>query len=242
MDDEEKDKLSPQSLFTQEAIELLSSEFGIPSMSYAVASMGVWVWYEQRITMTAMRLSSDEGYPHIIAFHSTPEMKEIIDRLLSDLEIEYDFLAQQEETSIERILFQSRNVFEIPLFDLDWATKHMNYLAETSREATQTYSQFIKPFDELEKIDPRGALRLLYVLANQEKNQNYVSNFLRGQDKSDGFISQSSLKDCRRDFSEMNLLNEQVDEGPRPKTFLIITPKGRRVAEKVKEILDILSE
>ena len=33
-----------------------------------------------------------------------------------------------------------------------------------------------------------------------------------------------------------------MDEGPRPKTFLIITPKGRKVAELIKRIQDVLEE
>ena len=40
----------------------------------------------------------------------------------------------------------------------------------------------------------------------------------------------------------MGLIIEQIEEGPRPKTFLVITEKGRRVAEKVKEVLEILEE
>ena len=51
-----------------------------------------------------------------------------------------------------------------------------------------------------------------------------------------------ALRKVRRNLAELGLIIEKIEEGPRPKTFLVITEKGRRVAEKVKEILKILEE
>jgi DNA-binding MarR family transcriptional regulator len=51
-----------------------------------------------------------------------------------------------------------------------------------------------------------------------------------------------ALRKVRFNLSKLGLITEEIKEGPRPKTFLIITPKGRRVTEKIKEILRILEK
>lgn len=94
---------------------------------------------------------------------------------------------------------------------------------------------------KLEGIEHEGALQLLLTLATAKEKQ-YVTSVIRRQHNPDGFITQSKLDECRRTFRELGLITEQLDEGPRPKKFLIITEKGRRVAEKIREILEILEE
>ncbi len=58
----------------------------------------------------------------------------------------------------------------------------------------------------------------------------------------DGIMSQDSLKKYRRNLADLGLIIEQIEEGPRPKMFLVITKKGRRIAEKIREIMEILEE
>jgi DNA-binding MarR family transcriptional regulator len=38
----------------------------------------------------------------------------------------------------------------------------------------------------------------------------------------------------------LGLIEEHMDEGPRPKTHLVITEKGRKVAELIKRIQTVL--
>jgi DNA-binding MarR family transcriptional regulator len=57
-----------------------------------------------------------------------------------------------------------------------------------------------------------------------------------------GVASLDTLRRIRTNLQELDLITQEIEEGPRPKTFLVITPKGRRVAEKVREILEILEE
>jgi len=149
---DEKERLTPETLLIQEAIRLLVDEFGTLDVSYAVSGLGVWVWYEHQITMTAVRLGHDRNFKHAVSIHCLQDIKGRIDALLSNLSLEYDILAKHEETSIERILAISENVFEIPLFDVEWATKHINFLTETMREQAQANNQFNSLLDELIKI------------------------------------------------------------------------------------------
>jgi len=51
-------------------------------------------------------------------------------------------------------------------------------------------------------------------------------------------VSKKQLKD----FFPFGLIIEEIEEGPHPKTFLVITDKERRVAQKIREIQEILEE
>jgi predicted transcriptional regulator len=93
----------------------------------------------------------------------------------------------------------------------------------------------------LEGIEHQGALQLLLKLATS-KHKEYITSVIRRKGNDDGFITLTSLGDCRRDFKKLGLMEEQIEEGPRPKTFLVITEKGKRVAEKIREMLEILEE
>jgi len=93
----------------------------------------------------------------------------------------------------------------------------------------------------LEKLEQLGALRLLVLLSEKER---YVTELLRGRTNPEGITSQDSLRMCRWELGErgLGLIEEHMEKGPRPKTFLVITEKGRRVAKKIKEIEGILEE
>jgi len=53
--------------------------------------------------------------------------------------------------------------------------------------------------------------------------------------------SLDSLKTVRYNLGELGLITEETEEGVRPKTFLVITEKGKLVAEKIREIQKILN-
>ena len=93
----------------------------------------------------------------------------------------------------------------------------------------------------LEDFEEYGALRLLLLLS---EGQRYVTEILRRQTNPSGLMSQDSLRDCRWKLGSagLGLIEEHMEEGPRPKTFLIITEKGRHVAKKIREIQEILEE
>ena len=95
--------------------------------------------------------------------------------------------------------------------------------------------------EHLEGIEHQGSLQLLLTLATSNQRE-YITSVIRRKGNDRGFITLTSLNDCRIDFPKLGLMVEEIEEGPRPKTFLVITGKGRRVAEKVKEILEILEE
>ena len=93
----------------------------------------------------------------------------------------------------------------------------------------------------LDQIEIPGALRLL--LALSERNR-YITEVLRKRSNPEGFISQTSLDECRDKMGKrgLGLIEEHMDEGPRPKTHLVITEKGRKVAELVKRIQTVLKD
>jgi len=93
----------------------------------------------------------------------------------------------------------------------------------------------------LEDLEEYGALRLLLLLSER---QRYVTEILRRQTNPEGLMSQDSLRDCRWKLGNagLGLIQEHMEPGPRPKTFLVITEKGRKVAQKIREIQKILEE
>ena len=58
----------------------------------------------------------------------------------------------------------------------------------------------------------------------------------------EGLVSLSSLNICRQNLGDLGLIEEIMEEGARPRTYLIITDKGRCVAQKIREIQEILEE
>ena len=91
----------------------------------------------------------------------------------------------------------------------------------------------------LEKLEYPGAMQLLLALVER---QRYVTEILRKRSIPGGFISQTSLDKCRLHLEELGLMKEEMEEGPRPRTYLIISDKGRRVAQKIREIQEILEK
>ncbi|MFW9890229.1 MAG: hypothetical protein ACFFER_18755 [Candidatus Thorarchaeota archaeon] len=91
----------------------------------------------------------------------------------------------------------------------------------------------------MERIDQDGILRLILALSERP---HYISEIIRRSINPNGFMSQTSLSRYRKALVDLGLILEETEEGPRPRTFLTITEKGRRVAEKLREIEAILRE
>ena len=51
-----------------------------------------------------------------------------------------------------------------------------------------------------------------------------------------------SLNKCRRSLGDLGFIEKVIQEGSHPKTFVVITDKGRCVAQKIMEIQEILEE
>lgn len=93
--------------------------------------------------------------------------------------------------------------------------------------------------ESLKLLEQNGILRTLLLLLER---QRYVTELLKSSINPDGIMSQDSLRKTRKNLLNLGLINEQIDEGPRPKTFLVITEKGRRIAGKLEEIQEILKD
>jgi len=93
--------------------------------------------------------------------------------------------------------------------------------------------------DKLELLEQNGILRALVAIVEKPR---YVTELRRSGVNPDGIMSLDSLDKCRANLSRLGLITESMEKGPRPKTFLVITEKGRRVAKKIKEIEGILEE
>ena len=91
----------------------------------------------------------------------------------------------------------------------------------------------------IEYLEQTGALRVLLRIIDKPR---YVTELVRSGINPDGIASLDALKTVRKNLQSLGLIVEELEEGPRPKTFLVITEKGRRVAEKVNESLAILEE
>jgi DNA-binding PadR family transcriptional regulator len=90
-----------------------------------------------------------------------------------------------------------------------------------------------------EQIEQTGTIGTL--LALLERNR-YITELIRSTINPSGVASEASLKKVRYNLQELGLVTEEIEEGPRPKTYLVITEKGKRVAQKLSEILQILEE
>ena len=91
----------------------------------------------------------------------------------------------------------------------------------------------------LEKLEYPGAMQLLLALVERKR---YVTEILRKRSVPNGFISQTSLGKCRLHLKELGLMKEEMEESARPRIYLVITDKGRHVAQKIREIQKILDE
>ena len=91
----------------------------------------------------------------------------------------------------------------------------------------------------LELLEQTGALRCLILTSEKPR---YITELRRTSVNPDGIASQDALRTIRANLSELGLIKEEMEDSIRPKTFLVITEKGKRVAKKIKEILEILEE
>lgn len=58
----------------------------------------------------------------------------------------------------------------------------------------------------------------------------------------EGIASQNALDTVRQNLVQLGLITQSMEEGPRPRTWLTITEKGRRVADLIKSIQTLLEE
>lgn len=91
----------------------------------------------------------------------------------------------------------------------------------------------------LELLEQTGALRALLLL---DERQRYITELRRTSLNPKGIVSQDALMKIRHNLKNLGLAEEVTESGPRPKTFLVITEKGKKVAEKIREIQGILEE
>jgi len=89
----------------------------------------------------------------------------------------------------------------------------------------------------IELLEQTGALRVLMLLLEKPR---FITELKSSSVNPRGIVSLNALTTIRANLKKLDLIREEIEEGPRPKTFLVITEKGRRVAEKVREILTIL--
>ena len=90
---------------------------------------------------------------------------------------------------------------------------------------------------KIELLEQTGILRLLLLV--EEKNR-HIGEIIRDSQNTEGIGSQATVTHCRRKLSELELINEETENVTPFKTFLIITEKGRLVAQKIREIAAIL--
>jgi hypothetical protein len=69
-----------------------------------------------------------------------------------------------------------------------------------------------------------------------------VTQLKRSAVNPEGVASQDALKVVRVNLQELGLITEDIEEGPIARTYLTVTEKGRRVAQKIREIQEILEE
>jgi DNA-binding MarR family transcriptional regulator len=90
---------------------------------------------------------------------------------------------------------------------------------------------------KIDLLEQTGILRLLLLV--EEKNR-HIGEIIRDSQNTEGIASQTTITHCRRKLSELDLITEETDTVTPFRTFLIITDKGRLVAEKIREIEAIL--
>ena len=91
----------------------------------------------------------------------------------------------------------------------------------------------------LELLEQKALLRTL--IRVNERNY-FITELKKSIINPEGIGSLETIARVRENLGELGLIVEEIEEGPHPKTFLVITDKGRRVAQKILEIQDILEE
>ena len=91
----------------------------------------------------------------------------------------------------------------------------------------------------IELLEQTGALRCLLLCAEKKR---FITELRRSAVNPEGIASQNALDTVRVNLVQLGLITEEMEEGPRPRTWLVITDKGRKVAQKIREIQKILEE
>jgi DNA-binding PadR family transcriptional regulator len=96
-------------------------------------------------------------------------------------------------------------------------------------------------FSQLEGLERTGALRLLVCLLDGDK---YISQLIR-RHETKGISSQPALEKTRTSLDRLGLIEEREEFNEltkKTRLYLQLTPKGRKVANHTKEIVQVLSE
>lgn len=96
--------------------------------------------------------------------------------------------------------------------------------------------------DGLDELERTGALKLLQVLLTADY---HVSDLIRRTTDGSGVASQPALEKTRRVLGNLGLIEEYekfVELTRKTRHYLRLTPKGRRIAQHVKAIAEILAE
>ena len=86
---------------------------------------------------------------------------------------------------------------------------------------------------KIQRLEQTAALAIL-ILAYERPR--YITELVRTSINPSGIGSQDSIRTARRTLVLLGLIKEETEEGPRPKTFLKLTEKGKRVAKLVSLI------
>jgi hypothetical protein len=92
---------------------------------------------------------------------------------------------------------------------------------------------------QLKKLEQNGALRLLVLIAERDR---FITELLKSSVNPSGIISLDSLRKCRLKLGELGLITEKMETDARRKTYLSITEDGKRVADLVLRILEIIDK
>lgn len=91
----------------------------------------------------------------------------------------------------------------------------------------------------IEFLEQTGALRALLLIGERPR---FITELKSSSINPVGIVSLDALKIVRRNLADLGLIREEMEEGARPKTYLVITEKGKLVASKIKEIQEILEK
>jgi len=91
----------------------------------------------------------------------------------------------------------------------------------------------------IELLEQTGALRCLLLCADKKR---FITELRRSAVNPDGIASQNALDTIRHNLVELGLITEEMEEGPRPRTWLVITEKGKTVAQLIKRIQLLIEE
>ena len=89
----------------------------------------------------------------------------------------------------------------------------------------------------IELLEQTGALRALLLIGERPR---FITELKSSSVNPVGIVSLDALRIVRRNLADLNLIREETESVTPFKTFLIVTDKGRLVAEKVREIEAIL--